>query len=511
MTGIADAVVVAPEALGHELAGALGDKGRLAVLFLDPGDGDGDGDRRADRLVGVVAKGGELAVVRAPLRPGQGSYPSVTLVVPAADWYEREVHDLYGIVAEGHPDLDPLVLPRAPATAPPARGSMAGGVDGTGVPVEVSEEPLPQLVHGEGLFTMPYGPVRSGVFEAVEYVLETPGEDIPRLQTRPHYKHRGVEAAFVGRDPDTGVLVAERVEAVASVAHALAFCQALERLGGVEVPRTGELVRVVHAELERLANHLDSTARHAEGAGQAVAFARVTLHKERVLRLRAELCGSRFGRGVVVPGGVATPPLLAPADLLGALDRLEGEIRDDLRLLMTTPSFLDRLRGTGQIPTEVMVAHGGLGPLGRGSGAGEDVRVARPYGAYRRLGIVPSLADEGDALARQRVRNEEMASSFHLLRQAVDGLRSEAGRHSTPAWAAAVPRVDGEALGWAEAAQGEVLTYVRIEGGRLRRVKPRSASFHNLGLFTAAFPKDITTDFAFIEASFGLSIAGAAG
>lgn len=491
-------VNVDSDSFAREVTTALeGDRRRLAGLFVMP-----DGDTL--RLVAALGGGDRLSVVTTTLAPQATEYPSLTALVPGADWYEREIHDLFALTAVGHPDLDPLVLPRQPGTPAPRPGS------GAEVPVLTpSTEPLRALAQGQGMFTIPYGPVRSGVFEAIEYVVETPGEDIPRVQTRPHYKHRGVEAAFSGRKVRDGVLIAERVEGVASVAHAVAYCEAVERIAATDVPLAAHLVRVLHAELERVANHLDSTIRHSEGAGQAVAYARLSLHKERVMQLRAQLCGSRFGRGVVVPGGVAGPPLIGDGELLEVLDSIERDIRADTKALMATPSFVDRLRGTSVLPLPLVAARGALGPIGRGSGLLEDVRSSRPYGGYRHLGFAPASRQDGDALARALVRNDEMVASFHLARQAVDGLRS-LGAALGP-WSVPVEHASGEGFGWAEAPQGEVLYLVRLDGDAPLRVKPRSASFHNLALFTAAFPNDITTDFAFIEASFGLSIAGAAG
>lgn len=119
------------------------------------------------------------------------------------------------------------------------------------------------------------------------------------------------------------MLLAERVEGVASVAHALAFAHAVETLGEAPVPQAAGLVRVVHAECERLANHLDVALRLCDAAGLVVATARMGLHKERVLRLVGALCGSRFGRSVVIPGGVTGPLLLQPADLVAELDRIQ--------------------------------------------------------------------------------------------------------------------------------------------------------------------------------------------
>jgi formate hydrogenlyase subunit 5 len=454
------------------------------------------------RLRCVLAQNGHLLTQDLVIPPGVPGFPSLTPRVAAASWYEREIHDLFGLVPEGHPRLDSLVLPRRAGESPPRPG--AGGDRPA---LEIDTRPLPAHVQGEGVFTMPYGPVRSGVFESIEYLVETPGEDIPHLRTRVYHKHRGVACRFEGLGLADGVLLAERAEGVASVAHAIAFSQAVERIAQVEVPEGAAVVRVIHAELERVANHLDSTIRHTEAAGQAVAYARLSLHKERVQRLRARLCGSRFGRGVVIPGGVLGPPRLDSSAIFAEIDRIEQAVRTDLRLLLATPSFVDRLRATGVIPRDTATSYGLVGPVGRASGQREDVRFARPYAAYGRLGHqLLDTKEEGDALARQRVRNDEIVGAFHLIRQAIDRLSAL----STGEWSRPLRAARGEAFGWAEAPQGEVLYLVSVEDDRLVHVKPRSASFHNLSAFHAAFPKDILTDFAFIEASFGVSIAGVA-
>ncbi|MFZ0172245.1 MAG: NADH-quinone oxidoreductase subunit C [Acidimicrobiales bacterium] len=486
-----------------ELARAVADRvaagGRFAALIASARD-DGSTALRA-----LVAGLGALDTVETELPPGVAHYPALTPLVPAAAWYEREIRDLFGIEPAGHPRLDPLVLPLA-GTAPPRPRP---GASAQVAALELDTSPLPAHVAGEGVFTIPYGPVRSGVFESIEYLVESYGEDIAHLRTRVYYKHRGLERRFSELDPADGVLLAERVEGAASVAHAMAFSQALEALSGIDPPRAAGFLRVVHAELERVANHLDSVIRHTEGAGQAVAYARMTLHKERLMRLRAALCGHRFGRGVVVPGGVAAPPLLGTGEALAAVAELELAISEDARALMTTPSFLDRLRRTGVIPHDVAAGHGALGPVGRGSGLGEDVRVERPYGAYRLLGFQPAeLREEGDALARQFVRLDEIASAFHLARQAFDEL---AQLDQEPSWRHELPPPDGVALASVEAPQGELIYLVEAAAGRIIRVKPRTASFHNLALLPQAFRGDILTDFVFIEASFGLQIAGVAG
>ena len=145
---------------------------------------------------------------------------------------------------------------------------------------------------------------------------------------------------------------------------------------------------MLHAELERIANHLDVAVRLADAAGLAVATARLALHKERVLRLVSRLCGSRFGRGVVVPGGVSAPPLLPPAQILTEIDKLAAPITADAAALMATSSFLDRLRGTGPLTRTRPPARGA-----RPGRQGRRVRRRRPAGpSLRRVPVAGRAA-----------------------------------------------------------------------------------------------------------------------
>lgn len=356
---------------------------------------------------------------------------------------------------------------------------------------------------GGRTFALPFGPVRSGVMESIELLLATPGENIERVTVHAHYKHRAVENRFVGLDACRGVLVAERVEGISSVAHALAFCHVLETIADVAVPDQAGLVRVIFAELERIANHLDVTMRLCDAAGLAVATARFGWHKEQVLRLVSRLCGSRLGRGVIVPGGVSASP--HPDAFVADVLALRSRVRADVRALEASASFLDRLRGTGPLPAARACEHRALGPVGRASGFDEDARRARPYDGYARLPAVRAPAqDAGDALARARVRWHEIATSCELILAAAGRLAPD------PPTRVALPAADGSAAGWAEAAQGEIRYRVELAGGVIRRCCARPASLHNMALFPEVFAGDIFTDLPFIEASFGLSYAGAA-
>ncbi len=443
--------------------------GRLAALFPS--------EAPEASLFVAVAFRGELVALRAPLA-GAREYPALSRFSAAALLPERELHDRYGLVPAGHPDLQPLASP--------------------------DPDRFERRVVDPQTFVIPYGPIRSGVFESIQYVIETGGEDILGLQVRPFFKHRRLEQRFAGLGHDHAVQVAERVAAIAGVAHASAFCQAVERALGVEPTRRAQRWRAVHAELERIANHLDVAVKLAEDAALAVGAARFGLLKEHIQRLRAQLCGSRFGRGVIAPGGLAAAPLVAPAVVLAALDRFERSLRRDRRLLLGTASFTDRLIGSGTLDRGTIDAYAGVGPIARACGVATDARFERPYGAYVRVGGRIATVEDGDAMGRLRVRFIEIAESLHIIRQAFERLDKYG-----PELRAELPAGTGTAFGWTEAPMGELLYWVELEAGQVRNVRISSPSLRNWPLFAPSFRGDVLTDFSFIEHSFGLTPAGA--
>ncbi len=428
-------------------------------------------------LLAAVAFQGELVALRAPL-DGAREYPALSRVTPAALLPERELHDLHGITPTGHPDPLPALPP--------------------------DPDRFERRVVGEQTFVIPYGPIRSGVFESIQYVIETGGEDVLALHVRPFFKHRRLEQRFAGLGFDHAVQVAERVAAIAAVAHASAFCQAVERAVDVEPTRRAQRWRVVHAELERIANHLDVAAKLAEDAALSVGVARFGILKEQIQRLRARLCGSRFGRGVIAPGGLAAAPHLEPKTVLTALDELERQLRRDRRLLLGTTSFTDRLIGSGTLDRDTVDDHAGVGPVARACGIAADARFERPYGAYVRVGGRIATVDDADAMGRLRVRFHEIAESLHIIRQAFERLDKYG-----PDLRADLPARSGAAFGWAEAPMGELIYWVEVDNGRIGTVRISSPSLRNWPLFAAGFRGDVLTDFSFIEHSFGLTPAGA--
>ncbi|EUA11599.1 respiratory-chain NADH dehydrogenase, 49 Kd subunit [Mycobacterium kansasii 732] len=481
-----------------EVLTRLGVSARFGGLYCTHQDED------AQLRALLITRSG-VECLSAELRPGADgglTYPALTPDVPVAFWYERALHDLSGVIPLGHPRLDPLLLPWEPGQLHPRPGHREPAGE-----VPASDRQGPVDVTGHGVFTLPLGPVRSGVYESIEFLIETPGEDVPHFNIRPHYKHRGIAKRFEGLGVGDAILIAERVEGIASVAHALAFAHAVETLADTEIPPRAELIRVIHAELERIANHLDVVVRLCDAAGLAIGNARFGWHKERIMRLVSRLCGNRFGRSVVCVGGVSAPPRMSPPALYAAIDDLAHRLRADRRALMESPSFLDRIRGTGRLDGKLAASHGALGPVGRGSGFDDDARLHRPYDGYSELPAVePAAVTDGDAMARLRVRWAEIDTAVGLIEHACQRLSGPVDQDLT----VPVDAHDGFATGWAESPQGEILYGLDLREGRVGRCFARTPSLHNMVLFHDVFHGDVFTDFPFIEASFGLCYAGVA-
>ncbi len=458
--------------------------GRLMMLFIALGA------EQAHELCALVKEGNRVIWLCGSLE-GR-SYPALTPSVPAAHWFEREIHDLWGVVPQGHPRLEPLVVHRSgDGDLPlPADEELGGGHRGA------------QRLSGPGVFVIPYGPVRSGVFESVQFLVQTGGEDAAYIAQRLFFKRRGAERRICEVPLELAVLVAERVSGTSSVAHALAFSHALESLASPEVPPRARAIRRVLAELERLYNHLEVTVRECEDASLAVAQAQFAALKERLHRLAGTVVGNRYLRGAIAPGGTRVDLDVSAADLISStLADWEHDWRRALGVLLRTDSFLDRLVSAGPLSEGDARDFGCVGPVARGSGLDLDTRRDMSYDGYDEVPV--ARHHDGDAMARMEVRFQEVETSLELVRAALASLRAGPIRSELGPFTREV------ALGAAESARGEALYWVQADGPRsLRCCKLRAASFMNFGVFNRVFDAQVLTDFAFIEHSFGLSPAG---
>ncbi|MGH9486931.1 MAG: NADH-quinone oxidoreductase subunit C [Terriglobales bacterium] len=449
----------------------------------------------------LLRQGGWLDLHRSWLRSGPPP-PSITSALHAADWYEREAEDLFGVSFAGHPRLGDFVLhdqawPEGLAPmrseftlgSPPARHQ--GQRDWR--PLLVAEEP--------GAFALPLGPVyEGGIGESVHFLIETVGEEVIRVVPRLFYHYRAIEKSAEGRSAAEGLLLAERFAGTSAFAHGWAYCRAVELLAGAEVPERAQQLRVAWAELERMRHHAGHIAWICRSTALNVAEAQAAMIEEDLLRASGAASGHRYLWGLLAPGGLRRDPTAAEIQaLLTATGRAQGQLRQLERRLRYSSSFLDRLEECGVVTPEQAREFDLAGPVGRASGLRQDLRRELPYGGYAAHPPAAALESEGDGYARLRVLFREAEISAALIEGAMKDLAP--GSIAVPC-----PPRAGAALGWVEAPSGAALHWLRLDAeGRIRRYHVLTASFRNWLGFHVAAETFAFQDFPIILATFGLS------
>jgi Ni,Fe-hydrogenase III large subunit len=430
-------------------------------------------------------------------------FPSITPRIHAAKWYEREIRDMFGLIAEGHPDLRRLVRHEHwPKGTHPLKkdfcwNHVMGHQDG---------EYHFRQIEGEGVFEVPVGPIHAGIIEPGHFRFSVAGEPIMQLEVRHFWKHRGVEKLFENLKWSEGVALAERVSGDTSFGHSLCYCQAVETLLGIEVPPRAKYLRALYLEMERLHNHIGDVGAICNDAAYSLALAHCGRMKERIMQLNDHLTGSRFLRGVNRVGGVSFDLPEGRSDaMVKGLEEIHEDFAELSRIIFHNASLTDRLETTGVLEERTAWDHGVMGVVGRASNINRDVRRDRPFAAYDRLRFEVPLYRYGDVRARMRVRIDEVHESVSLIRQALENL--PAGPISTAMPSA--PRPGDWALSAVEGWRGEILYFVMAgEEGKIHRCKVRDPSFVIWPAIQFAVLGNIIPDFPLINKSFNLSYAG---
>jgi Ni,Fe-hydrogenase III large subunit/Ni,Fe-hydrogenase III component G len=436
--------------------------------------------------------------------PANPRFPSIATKHPAANWFEREVMDGFGLVPEGHPNPSRVsVHDDWPEGEWPMRKDFPDDRD---VP-RVEGEPHPfRPVTGEGVFQIPVGPVHAGIIEPGHFRFGVAGEPVLYLQLRLFYVHKGIEKRFERLPWRHGILLAESISGDTAVGHSLAFAHAIERLTGCEPPPRARHLRVVLLELERIYNHLADIGAIATDVAFSVPAAHAQLLRERLVSLHERLFGSRLLRGTVALGGVKRELGAAGCEeLLSHIGRLKRDFESLVTLLIDSGSFTDRVDGTGVLPAEAARDLGVTGLAARASGLDQDLRRDHPHDAYEGLRFEVPVEPGGDVRARLMIRAREIEQSIAILGQVLSGLPDSPLRAAMPE---SLPPFSA-ALGWAEGWRGPCVHWVETDGyGSLTRVKVTDSSFKNWPGLARAVPGNIVPDFPVINKSFNLSYSG---
>lgn len=440
-------------------------------------------------------------IVRLPLEIE--SVPSISAQIHAADWYEREAEDLFGLHFEEHPRLGDFVL--HDQVWQEGLTPMRKNFDAWQMHLErrPKEDWHPVLVvQDPGSFAMPVGPVyEGGIGESVHFLLETVGEDVIRAVPRLFYNYRAVEKIAEGRPISDVLLLAERFSAKSAFAHSLAYCQAIENALKTVTPIRARRLRVVLCELERIRHHAGAIAGICRSTALSVPEAHASIIEEQLLRAGCSFSGHRYLFGLNTPGGLRRDfDAQACRDLVSAVDAAAASLRTLEKRLRFSSSFLDRLENVGVVGGESARDLDLVGPVGRASGVSQDLRRACPYASYESYPFEVPCEKEGDGYARLRVLFAEAQQSAHLIRAAVASLEPGSTYTNIEDVGAA------SASGWVEAPIGAAVHWVRLDGeGRIERYRILSPSFRNWLGFHVAVEDFAFQDFPIILATFALS------
>jgi Ni,Fe-hydrogenase III large subunit/Ni,Fe-hydrogenase III component G len=442
--------------------------------------------------------------ISTPVDPSSVSYPSIAARYPAANWFEREVADLFGLAPDGHPNPARVALHDDwPEGAWPLRKDFP---DEGAVPRVPGEFHPFRPVTGEGVFEVPVGPVHAGIIEPGHFRFGVAGEPVLYLQIRLFYVHKGIEKRFERLPWRHGLFLAESISGDTAVGHALAYAHAVERLAEVTVPPRARALRVVLLELERIYNHTSDIGALATDVAFTVPASRAQALREGLLRLQDQLFGTRLLRGTIALGGVTHDLLPQGRDRLRAhLQVFEKEFSALVTLLVNADTFTDRVDGTGILLNQAARDLGIVGIAARASGVDADFRRDHPHDAYEGLRFEVPVEAGGDVRARLMIRAREVKQSLLILQQVLDALPDSPLVARLPEQLPA----RASALGWAEAWRGPCTHWVATDGrGNIARVKVTDPSFLNWPGLVHAVPGNIIPDFPVINKSFNLSYSG---
>lgn len=352
----------------------------------------------------------------------------------------------------------------------------------------------------------PQHPSAHGVFRAI---LTLEGETVVEVDAVIGYLHRCHEKLAETLAYVQYPTIASKTDYVAAMTSELAYVMAAERIAKIEVPRRAEYLRVLVAELQRIASHclwLGTWCMDMGGAlgGGATIFLYCIRERELVLDLFEKLTGARLLYGFHQVGGVRYDvPEGFAADCRATVDRIEQRLTEYEAMLEDNAFFTMRTQGVGVISAQLAQEVGISGPLLRGSGVDFDLRRDAPYSVYPELKFRVPVESAGDCFARYRVRMVEFRESISLVRQVLDGLPE--GPISSRPGVKAVAQVrvpKGEKYTRVEGPRGEVGCYLVADGGaKPYRMKWRGASFSNLAVLPYIIPGHTVADVVAIMGS----------
>jgi Ni,Fe-hydrogenase III large subunit len=484
-------VVEMSEALFREaVVDEVAEGGRIASLFASK--------RNESRyvLTALVARDTE-SVLRIIAAEVGREYESLTPDCPQAHWFEREIFEHCGLRPTGHPWLKPVRFPRRETVIDAAKDSLKQ-------PATCGSADFFKM-DGDEVHEVAVGPVHAGIIEPGHFRFQCHGETVYHLEISLGYQHRGIERALIGGPDSRCIHFLETAAGDTSIGHAIAYCRTVEASAQTHIPARAQAIRGIALELERIANHIGDLGALAGDVGFLPTMSYCGRIRGDVLNMTALICGNRFGRGLIRPGGVAFDLDSAMTQELKCHLRMASkDAKVAVELLWDSPSVTGRFERTGIVSKETADRIGLVGVAARACGIARDVRQDYPSGIFRFAQIPVSTWRSGDVFARAYVRWLEIQRSLAFVEEQLDSL---------PQGVTLGPieplHPDSLAVTLTEGWRGEICHVAATDSrGRFERYKVVDPSFHNWFGLSLALRNQQISDFPLCNKSFNLSYCG---
>lgn len=352
----------------------------------------------------------------------QEQIPTAQFIYPTADWFEREIYDMYGLKFKNHPNMKRILTHHQFKGHPLRKDYPADLQQHLSEPLEFSMDNEPDGsspdFKGKNLIPLNIGPSHPATHGTLRIMALMDGEKIYKANVEIGYLHRCFEKMAEVHPYNQVIPYTDRLNYCSSPMNNVGYCKTVEDLMGIEIPPKAQAMRILICELSRIIDHIVCIGAAAFDLGALTGFFQAFTYREKVYTLFEKLCGARLTVSMTRVGGMANePPKGWFKDILEFCEEMKKGINDIDTLLTHNKIWMQRNQNVGVIDTEQATLWGYTGPCLRSTGLNLDLRKVEPYYGYEELDFEIPVGETGDAYDRYLVRLEEMRQSVRILEQ----------------------------------------------------------------------------------------------